>query len=525
MADAPRRALPAISVAHLWALLALAVVGAFIALVPTAPHDFWWHLKAGQLTASHGIPAGNMFAWTLPADAPFIYQSWLAEWLFYALYRLGGLPLAIFARNALGLAAFALVAYNARLRSGSWRVAAGCVLLAGAMTLNNLTARPQNWSWPLAALLALLLSRYAAGGLRSAWLWAIPPLLALWANVHGAFVIGLLLLGSYAVGETLRALLRSPGALRGAELRKLYLVAVVSCAAVLLNPQGAGIFGYVGALLGNATVQELISEWQPPTPRSLAGGAFFLGVLAMLAAFAFARRRPSISDVLLVCGLCWMGFTSARHVVWFALVALPVAVGCLASARAADGGPQMADGGSATHSDASSGRRSAVVAGWLMALVLALPVLLVQPWIKPALPLPASYQSLFAPVPGGLQLFSSDTPVAAAAHLREQACAGRLFNEQGAGSYLIWANEGQQIFIDPRIELFPDALWQEYVAISQGRDLEALLVAKYDVRCVLLDRPLQPRLAAALAADPQWERSFPPPGAATGERAEVWRRK
>ncbi|MBC8078433.1 MAG: hypothetical protein H7Y32_20315, partial [Chloroflexales bacterium] len=143
-------ALPAITIAHLWALLALAVVGVFIALVPTAPHDFWWHLKIGQIIATQGIPTTNRFAWTLPADAPFIYQSWLAEWLFYALYQLGGLPLAIFARNALGLAAFALVAANARARSGSWRLAAGCVLLAAAMTLNNLTARPQNWSWPLA---------------------------------------------------------------------------------------------------------------------------------------------------------------------------------------------------------------------------------------------------------------------------------------------------------------------------------------------------------------------------------------
>jgi hypothetical protein len=354
------RELPVVSVAQLWALLALAVVGAFIGLVPTSPHDFWWHLMAGQIIATEGIPATNRFAWTLPADAPFIYQSWLAEWLFFALYRLGGLPLAIFARNALGLIAFALLAYNARSRSGSWRVAAGCVLLAGAMTLNNLTARPQNWSWPLAAVIALLLARYAAGRLAGRWLWAIPPLLALWANVHGAFVVGLLLLGAYVAGETLRALLRSPRALGGAALRRLYLVAAASCVAVLLNPEGVGIFGYVRALLGNATIQELISEWQPPTPRSLAGGAFYLGVLAMLAAFALGRRRPSITDVLLVCGLCWMGFTSGRHVVWFALIALPVVAECLAWKQTADDRPQTADRSSAANSDGSGGLRSAV---------------------------------------------------------------------------------------------------------------------------------------------------------------------
>ncbi|NTW03422.1 MAG: hypothetical protein HGA19_19460, partial [Oscillochloris sp.] len=132
---------------HLWAIFALSVIAGFISLTPTTPNDFWWHLKAGELVATGGIPHTNLFAWTLSADHPYIYQSWLGEWLFYALFHIGGLPLTIFARNLLGAAAFGLVAWEARLRSGSWRLGALAALFAAAMTINNFNARTQNWSW------------------------------------------------------------------------------------------------------------------------------------------------------------------------------------------------------------------------------------------------------------------------------------------------------------------------------------------------------------------------------------------
>jgi len=53
-----RRGLPLPGIEQLWAIMVLALIGAFIALVPTAPHDFWWHLKAGELVAI--FPEGRL---------------------------------------------------------------------------------------------------------------------------------------------------------------------------------------------------------------------------------------------------------------------------------------------------------------------------------------------------------------------------------------------------------------------------------------------------------------------------------
>ena len=157
----------------------------------------------------------------------------------------------------------------------------------------------------------------------------------------------------------------------------------------------------------------------------------------------------------------------------------------------------------------------------MIAIVLFAVLIAVQPPFKAGLELPQPYQALFADVPGAPQLYSADTPVAAVEYLRAHPIDGRMFNEMGYGSYLDWAlYPAAQVFVDPRVELYPLAIWQDYLAIRDARDYNALLIDKYDVRRVLLDRQLQPRLAAALAADTaRWEREY------ADTRTEIYRRK
>jgi hypothetical protein len=487
---------------QLWAILSLTLIGAFISLVPTLPHDFWWHLRAGQIVAESGIPTTNIFAWTLPADAPFVYATWLGEWLFFQLYTIGGLPATVLARNILGLAGFTLVAVEARRRSGSWRLAALAALMAAAMSINNLTTRTQNWSWVPFGIYALVLGAYADGQLGWRPLLALPPIMVFWVNAHGAFVLGLALLAIVAGGETLRRLFGQPQALGWDRLRALYLAGAATGAATLLNPLGPGIFGYVAKLLTDPPSQGLVVEWQPPTIHSLAGFFFFASILALLAVFALGRRRPTITGLLLIGAFLWLAWGGQRYVVWYGMLAMPMLAQCLAAPRSLRARtPRL------------------VLPSTLLSRALLAGLVAVQRPFKPGLALPQPYKELFAPVPGAPELFSADTPVAAAEYLRAHP-GGRLFNEMGYGSYLDWAlYPAMQVFADPRVELYPLALWQDYVAIGQARDYHALLIGKYGVTRVLLDRQIPPRLAAALASDDGWEREY------ADARAEIYRRK
>lgn len=504
------RQLPLVRLDHLWVLLALSVIAVFISLAPTSPNDFWWHLKAGELTATSGLPTTNLFAWGVPPETLYVYQSWLGEWLFFQIYTFGGFPLVIFVRNLLGITAYALVAYETHARSGSWRLAALAALFAAAMTINNLTTRTQNWSWVPFLVTLFVLGRYVDGRMGPRWLISLPLIMIFWVNAHGAFVMGLLLAGAFVVGETLRRLLRQPRALAWYRLRPLYLVTGAMLIATLINPLGFGIFRYVQTLLNDPASQALIVEWQSPTPRNLAGAAFYLGVLALFAAFGLGRRRPTITEVLLVCGLAWQSFLGVRYVVWFGFAAMPIMAQSLAAARPTVG---------TTGLPARKERGGGSVANLMVALFLLIAVLAVQPWTKPYLGLPAPYQALFVDLPGAPLLFTIDTPVAATEHLRIEPCDGRLFNEMSYGSYLAWAHYPQDLhFIDPRIELFPFELWQTYIDVSAGRGVAAFL-DDHDVRCVLLHQTRQAGLSTMLATLPAWERSF------QDDTSEVWRRR
>ncbi|NJP05364.1 MAG: hypothetical protein HC837_06945 [Chloroflexaceae bacterium] len=214
--------------------------------------------------------------------------------------------------------AFGLVAVEAHRRSGSWRLAALAMLLTAAMSINALTTRTQNWSWLPYMLVLIVLGSYVAKQLSPRWLVALPLMMIFWVNAHGAFILGLLITGAFVAGETMQRLLKQAYALTWDRLKLLYLAFGSMILVTVFNPLGIGVFAYVLDLLTDAPSQRLINEWQTPDPRSIAGAFFYFSVLVVIASFAFARRRPSITDVLLVCGLAWMSFTGGAlcSLVW-----------------------------------------------------------------------------------------------------------------------------------------------------------------------------------------------------------------
>ena len=96
--------------ALLLALCALLLLGLFSREVYDS--DFWWHLRTGQyIVGKRALPFPDPFAWTT-ARAPDAYpgealtrrfnltHEWLAQVVFYAVWRTGGIPAIVAARAA-----------------------------------------------------------------------------------------------------------------------------------------------------------------------------------------------------------------------------------------------------------------------------------------------------------------------------------------------------------------------------------------------------------------------------------------
>lgn len=483
----------------IWVLVILAGFLFFISLIPMPPNDFWWHLKIGEyIFTNHSIPSTNMFAWTLPADQPFFYGAWLAELLFYALYRLGSLPIIISIRTILIGITLWLVATEAHRRSGSWRISALVVALLSLMITNNLIVRTQIWAWLPFMVTYIVLKRYSEDLLSWRWLLLCPVCMVIWVNVHGSFILGLILPGAFFVGEALRKLFKQTQSLNWHQIGWIGCTGLFSAVALLVNPRFTDIINYTINLLTNPPSQQLIEEWQSPTPQGLSNIAFFVSILILILALAYSRYRLSFTEIILVSGFLWLAWSGQRYVIWYGVVSMPILARLIKDLPIKT--PVFVS-----------------QVNWLnlvLAILIFVPALAAQPWFVERLPLPDTYwQQVLRGSPAG-PLIDIHTPVAAADYLKTHP-GGKLFNEMGYGSYLIWAIPEQGVFIDSRVELYPYNQWMDYIHIDNANNYNEILT-KYGVDRILLDKKLQPDLAAALPEDQEWKMDFEDP------YAQIW---
>ncbi len=475
----------------LWFLVILASVLFIVSLIPLPPNDFWWHLKIGEyIYTNHSIPTTNMYSWTLPATQPFFYAAWLAEYLFYIIYRLGTLDLVIMMRTLLFGIALCLVGFEVHRRSNSWRISALIIAVLGLLSMNNLIVRTQIWAWIPFILTYIILSRFSVGELKWYWLIICPLLMVFWVNVHGSYILGLILPGAFLVGAMITRLVKLPEALGWRDIGLLAGTTLASGLAILVNPRFTGIIGYTVNLLTNPPSQRLIEEWQSPTPQGIANITFFASILAFIILLAYSKYRLNPTELILVAGFLWLAWSGQRYVIWYGIIMMPILAELLRQLplRMPVFMPQK---------------------NWLnlvLAILLFIPVVAVQPWFVERLPLPATYWSQVLRGSAQGPLIETATPVSAASYLNSHP-GGKLFNEMGYGSYLIWSVPGQGVFVDPRVELYPYEQWTDYIDINNGSDYDALL-AKYGVDRILLDKKLQPELAALLVKDKLWELEY-----------------
>jgi hypothetical protein len=519
----PRAARFALTLDHVWLAAALVLIALRPLLTPIPPHDFWWHLATGRIiVAQHAIPILDSFSYTR-TGLPFYNQGWLAQVLMYGLYQTGGLALILIVQAALIALAYGLLLRLCIVRTGRLRLSVALLLLTTLpLSFDNWNVRPQSYAFPLFVGFLVILTEFRLG--RRNRLWLLPLLMLLWVNIHGTFILGLGLIGLTFVGEVLKSLRPSaesppqadapavppPGesvthpALASREAtrslnpvfaflahltdaeprrgrRSLLLVVwgAITALAVLVNPRGVGVLGYVRNLLGSNAVTTLVTEWAPPTIRDAGGIIFFLFLIGCGIVLIYARRRPDLTDMLFFGAFLWLALGAVRNIVWFGFVATPLVAVQFATLLA----PPRAV------------RRTAGVPALNAVLIGVLGLLLVGglPWIKPAL-LPPSVGSLLM----------EDTPVAAVAAMRAQPDRPRhLFHAMGYGSYLIWAAPDQPVFIDPRIELYPYEQWRDYINLGQANNAADLL-RTYDIDGLLLSKHEQEPLIKLVRADPAW---------------------
>jgi hypothetical protein len=457
--------------------------------------DFWWHLKTGQyIVDHHSLPVPDPFAVPAPDSQGEqvrhfnLTHEWLSQVLMYAVYAVGGIPGIILARAFLLAGLCGLAGFLAARLSQNFYAGIAAAVATASVAMSFTADRPGIVSFLGVAIFICLLE------LRRGW-WFLPPLALLWANCHGGFPLGWVVLLAYCVAN-----------------RPLWLIAACAIAASGLNPNGFSVVSTLFTYRQSPLTANLI-EWQPP---SLWGAPYGFDILLYAAALVLllSWRKVKLAH--------WILFAVFAAASLMAFRNIPL-IGFLSPVLIAAYFPSNIR----TPGTVSEPRASASVHAPTHHLA----------WAPPILALAA----LSAGIAQGrfLQLRTAEwtLPAAAADYVIANHLPGPIFNTYEQGGYLIWRLGPQtRVFIDGRS--LSESVYRDYnqILFNKGFPADQVtgpreeLLNRYGVQTVVMNTmdyvsgALYP-LAIALAnpISNEWELAYddsqavifvrrPPPG-------------
>ncbi|HEX3252541.1 MAG TPA: hypothetical protein VHS05_24090 [Pyrinomonadaceae bacterium] len=456
----------------------------FFAARPLTDADFWWHLKTGEyIVKTHSVPTTDFFSFT-NYGKPWVAHEWLSEVIFYLIYSRFGFNVLIVVFAILTALAFWIL-YR---RSESHPLIGAVAALLGVWTvLPTIGVRPRVFTLLLSSVYLALLARYIKRE-KGREIWWLVPLMVLWVNLHGGFLIGLVLIGLALVGAPLDSWARGEKLTSAwPKVRGLSVVLVGCLLAVLLNPHGFQIYKFPFEIFLSPVQQQAIVDWQSPDFHQPEALPLMILVFLTIWALSLSAKRVRPSELLFFIATLYMTLKSGRHVAILALVAVPLLADYLQIWITERSGDRLF---SMTAVDSERANR--------MALMLSVMFLV---------PLIAFAAKLKATVFDEWRQEVLKVPLSAVAYLKDNQITGNTFTDPNIwGGYVIWALPSNPVYIDGRIDMYGDQFVKDYLNIIwNGADWREPF-NRYGVRVVIIEP--KSALSRELLASGQWSRVF-----------------
>lgn len=425
----------------------------------------FWHVRLGrEIMRTGDVPRFDTLTYTRE-HTPWVDQSWAFDLALAALVDRWGWSTAI-AVTALALATFYGGLARGLLRDGIAPVIVTVVtsLVVGIGSIHFLI-RPHLFTLVFVYwVLRICQRQHERGG----WLILLVPFLMVpWANLHGGFLAGPVIVLTAALGHAISG---DWDESRKRDVLKFGAVFVLCVLTPLINPYGIGLYRHVFHLLGSSGVTPLIQEYQPISFGQADSRLVEWVILGLIALPTFSSRRIDRYD--LAHSLVWLHFAlaSVRHAPLFAIVVAP------ALSKLLDGLPL----------DTRETGRSRI--GWTL-------------WSSAT----AAGLGLALVCGVGLGGFNPDKwPLDAVAILNQEPAELRLFHEQDWGGMIeAECRPTRRAYVDDRFELFGKETILGYLGAMAGGPAWDVLLERQQFRLVWV-RP-ERGLAARLAADPNWK--------------------
>jgi hypothetical protein len=284
--------------------------------------DTGWHIRTGAWILNNGrIPTVDIFSFTKNGQ-PWIAWEWLSDVAMALAHSAGGLP-AVVLLALLLLGATAVCVYRGTAAASGHRfIALALTGLAMAASTVHWLARPHLATPLMAAIFCLIVNRTENDG-KPRHLWVLPPLAAIWANLHGGFFVGIVLLITYALGASAEQFLLGVRKNAFRRARNYIWIAIACAGASLINPNGYHLHVHVAQYLGSSFYFDRISEFQSIDFHSFAAAYFETFLVLAIAASAWHLSSGKLTQALLLLSWTHLALFSARNIPIFAAVVSP----------------------------------------------------------------------------------------------------------------------------------------------------------------------------------------------------------
>jgi hypothetical protein len=456
--------------------------------------DTGWHIRTGDWMLQNGrIPVADFFSFSKPGGEWFAWE-WLWDVAFSWLQKTGGMAAVLLVSTIVICFSSALVYGITKNKSRNSVVSLLVSLVAVCAASFHWLARPHLFTFLFAAVFYQFLD---TGTVRTRRMMIVlPVLMVLWTNLHGGFIAGLLIVGAYLGGETLRFFCTSGDERASARAHAiLYAEVFALCfAATFVNPYFYKLHQHVFSYLTDGYQMKHIGEFQSISfHHPLAAFFELMLVMGLVTAFWNLLRRD-FTPVLLLVGWAHLSLISGRNISIYAIVASPLIATAITSwiselrTNNVDWIRRCSSTISRFCSDVNVIERIPrlhLVSGaaiWLAGSLLYAPV--------PPVKFQAEYDA-------------TTFPVRAVDELQKLNLTGHIFSTDDWSGYVIYRlYPSVKVFLDGRSDFYGPQLGEEFSDIMSAKSGWEGHLKKYGVETLLL--PENSMLSIAMKGSNKW---------------------
>lgn len=453
--------------------------------------DLGRHITIGNYILDSGsIPTFDIFSHTMSGNF-MVPHEWLSQIMFAVAYRTAILNGIAWLTAVLIAATYTITTITLRQNGVRALLALAGGIFASIVGAIHTLTRPHLFTLLLFALAILILESFRRRKKGRVLIWLL-PLMIIWANTHGAFISGIILVLLYGVGAIFERQKREAGILF-ALLVGLVLVS-------LLNPVGVSLLENSFAYLQEDFLVNLTNEYRSPNFHTYSTWPFAALLLGSLGLGWLSGRKLTWTSLILL--IVWTAFAlySARNIPLYGLVAVVMLTPEL------DGWidevwPWLSRFLTGTNEAAKH------TWGWMWAAIVVISLI----WFQ----VNGATLDVFRV---GNKFSNERFPVEAINSVEDSLPEGKMFNEFTWGGYLLyrlWPEK--EVYIDAQSDFYGEELTREFLQIAEAEPGWAEQLEHHDIQWIVL-APTRP-LAPWLDESTEWEAVY------RDETAVIWVRQ